>query len=91
MAELSPSEVLEKLKLGNERFARDGGFSGDASKEKINDLAENGQRPLAVVVACSDSRVIPEAIFSSGAGELFVVRTAGNVVGESETGSIESA
>jgi carbonic anhydrase len=52
---------------------------------------EEGQKPYAVVVTCSDSRVPPEHIFSAGIGELFVIRTAGNVIGEFELGSIEYA
>jgi carbonic anhydrase len=55
------------------------------------DTALNGQRPYAVVVTCSDSRVPPEHIFSAGLGELFVVRTAGNVVGDYERGTVEYA
>ena len=50
-----------------------------------------GQKPRAVIVTCSDSRVIPEAVFSCGIGELFVIRTAGNVIGASELASIEYA
>lgn len=53
--------------------------------------ARHGQSPFAAVLTCSDSRVPPEHIFSAGIGELFVVRTAGNVVGDFELGSIEYA
>ena len=42
-------------------------------------------------MTCSDSRVIPETIFSAGLGELFVIRVAGNVIGDFELGSIEYA
>ncbi|MBQ7599669.1 MAG: hypothetical protein IJU57_03240 [Clostridia bacterium] len=49
----------------------------------------NGQKPRAVIVTCSDSRVVPEAVFSCGIGELFVIRTAGNVIGVSELASVE--
>lgn len=45
----------------------------------------------AIVLACSDSRVIPEAIFSAGIGDLFVIRVAGNVVDKHQLGSIEYA
>jgi len=56
---------------------------------KRADLAKNGQAPSAVVVTCSDSRVIPEKIFSANPGDIFVIRTAGNVVSEFERGTVE--
>lgn len=53
-------------------------------------LAE-GQRPFAVLFGCSDSRLAAEMIFDQGLGDLFVVRTAGNVIGPEVLGSIEYA
>ena len=50
-----------------------------------------GQSPYAIIVTCSDSRVIPESIFSAGIGELFVIRLAGNVIDDYQLGSIEYA
>lgn len=84
------NERIKKLLEGNERYQKTGIFRGDVSAAK---RAENkdGQHPCAVVITCSDSRVIPEAIFSAGIGELFVIRTAGNVIGVHEFGSIEYA
>jgi carbonic anhydrase len=64
---------------------------GDVSPEIRMDTAENGQHPYAIVITCSDSRVIPESIFSAGIGELFVVRVAGNVIDDHQLGSIEYA
>ncbi|MGV8906921.1 MAG: carbonic anhydrase [Acetobacterium sp.] len=52
-------------------------------------MAQEGQKPYAVIVTCSDSRVPAEYIFSAGIGELFVIRTAGHVIGNFELGSIE--
>lgn len=52
---------------------------------------DEGQTPYAVIVTCSDSRVIPESIFMSGIGELFVIRVAGNVIDNHQLGSIEYA
>ena len=52
---------------------------------------KNGQHPYAVIVTCSDSRVIPESIFSAGIGDLFVIRVAGNVIDDHQLGSIEYA
>ena len=51
------------------------------------DLASHGQHPKVAVLACSDSRVIPETIFGCGLGELFVIRTAGNTLGPNEEAS----
>ena len=51
------------------------------------DLSQDGQRPFACVITCADSRVVPEHIFMTGLGELFVIRVAGNVVGPIELAS----
>ena len=50
-----------------------------------------GQSPYDIIVTCSDSRVIPENIFTAGIGELFVIRLAGNVIDDHQLGSIEYA
>ena len=83
-------EALERLKSGNERYRASGVFTG-AVDAHVRETLSSGQSPFAVVVCCSDSRVIPEAIFETGLGELFVIRVAGNVMGEHELGSIEYA
>lgn len=84
----TPKEALERLILGNEAYLK-GENIGDISEERRRDTGENGQKPYAVIITCSDSRVPPEHIFSAGVGDLFVVRTAGNVIGDFELGSIE--
>src|SRR4029434_7610609 len=61
----------------------------DAAKQR-EELA-NAQRPFAVIVSCSDSRVPPEIVFDQGLGDLFVLRVAGNVIDDHSLGSIESA
>ncbi len=58
---------------------------------KLGNASDHGQEPYAIVVACSDSRVIPEAIFNADLGELFVIRVAGNVIDDHQLGSIEYA
>lgn len=78
-------EIRNRLKEGNEQFLR----ISDATRRR--DMAEHGQHPYAIVVCCSDSRVIPEQIFSAGMGELFVIRVAGNVLDRHQLGSIEYA
>lgn len=56
------------------------------------ELAERGQKPVAAVIACADSRVAPEIVFGAGLGRLFVIRNAGNVVwGDPVVGSLEYA
>ncbi|MNT11941.1 Carbonic anhydrase [compost metagenome] len=49
------------------------------------------QKPFAIIVSCSDSRVSPEIVFDQGLGDLFIIRTAGNVLHDYELGSIEYA
>lgn len=83
-------EALEKLKDGNARFLMSDSNPGDCSFERRWELVA-GQNPYAVIVSCSDSRVVPEDIFSAGLGEIFVIRVAGNVLGDHELGSVEYA
>ena len=84
-------EVIEKLKKGNDLYLERRISSGDISPDIRRQTAEIGQHPYAIVITCSDSRVIPEAIFSAGIGELFVIRVAGNVLDNHQLGSIEYA
>ncbi len=82
-------ESKNKLILGNERFVAGNPTVKDFGDSKRRDLSLNGQHPFAVILCCSDSRVPPEIVFDQGLGELFVVRTAGNVVDDVVLGSIE--
>ena len=77
--------VRERLTEGNRRY-----LAGSDETRRL-DTAENGQHPWAIVVCCSDSRVIPEKIFDAGLGDLFVIRVAGNVLDRHQLGSIEYA
>ena len=61
------------------------------SKSRMEDTADHGQHPYAVIVTCSDSRVVPEFIFSAWIGDLFVIRGAGNTIDDCTLGSIEYA
>lgn len=78
-------ELILRLAEGNRRYLA----SSDAALRA--DTALNGQRPHTIVIACSDSRVIPEQIFDAALGELFVVRVAGNVLEDHQLGSVEYA
>jgi carbonic anhydrase len=89
-APVSAAEALLRLKTGNRRAA--------AGRYTIIDKLVNqrirsatAQRPFAVILGCSDSRVPVELVFDHGIGELFVVRVAGNTYGELVEGSIEYA
>ncbi len=83
-------DPISFLMAGNKRYMAGKPQHPDQTIEKIKEL-NNGQKPFAVVVACSDSRVSPELVFDQGLGDLFVIRTAGNVIGDLELGSIEYA
>ena len=87
---ISAGEALLKLKQGNKAFVREMS-GGDTSLHKRQETAANGQCPYAVLICCSDSRVLPEQIFSAGIGELFVIRVAGNVMDDHQLGSVEYA
>ena len=84
-------KVLERLKRGNEEFISSNTNGGDVSADIRRITATEGQHPYAIVITCSDARVIPDAIFSAGIGELFVIRVAGNVLDNHQLGSIEYA
>jgi carbonic anhydrase len=88
-----PDEVLKLLLEGNKRFVEGRLINPRRAPKDFAALAE-GQKPVAVIVGCADSRVSPEVIFDQGVGDLFVVRVAGNVVsgaGPIVKGSIEYA
>ncbi len=79
---------LADLQAGNARFLAGASTRAPVTPERLRELAK-GQHPRAVVVACADSRVAPELVFDQGLGEIFVVRTAGNVVDVVALASIE--
>ncbi|SFK09800.1 carbonic anhydrase [Caulobacter sp. UNC279MFTsu5.1] len=84
---VSPDEALGRLKQGNAIFARGGSSIVLPSMVRIAELSR-GQKPFAVIVGCSDSRVGPELVFDCNLGELFVVRVAGSTVSQEGLGSI---
>ncbi len=86
----TPDETLRRLKEGNGRFVADmPDMAEPASKKRIQ--LSGGQRPIAVVLTCADSRVAPEIVFDNGLGMLFVIRVAGNVGGPAVYASMEYA
>lgn len=88
---VSAEKALAWLIEGNNDYINAKNHHSDISSEKRMHLHHHGQNPFAVIITCSDSRVIPESIFLKGIGDLFVIRLAGNVVGDFALGSIEYA
>ena len=85
-----PDEALARLKAGNERFASSKVSSSKPVAARRAETAKE-QHPFAIVVACADSRSAPEIVFDQNIGDLFVIRTAGNLVDDYALGSIEYA
>ncbi|WP_084448713.1 carbonic anhydrase [Desulfovibrio inopinatus] len=87
----SPKEVIDILKVGNERFVS--GTSqrphADAERLALAGSEDQGDHAIATVLTCSDSRVPVEILFDAGVMDIFVIRVAGNVVQTDEAGSIE--
>src|SRR4249920_2047694 len=87
---ITASQALRRLVEGNRRFVRGDARFPTVQKKILTELARE-QRPYATVLGCSDSRVPPELLFDAGFGELFVIRIAGNVNGDSIMGTLQYA
>jgi carbonic anhydrase len=88
----SADKALRRLIEGNERFTKGlRSVESFISALKLPELAERGQSPFCILLACSDSRVPAEILFDQGFGDLFVVRVAGNIVDPAVIASIEFA
>lgn len=85
-----PRLAIKKLIGGNRRFVENKSIRPRQDAEMIRKLGL-GQMPFATLVSCSDSRVPNEMIFDQGLGDLFIVRTAGQVSSAASYGSIEYA
>ena len=81
-------QALARLKAGNDRFATDAAQGQPIDHDRRAVLAK-GQAPFAMVLSCADSRVPPEIVFNVGLGDLFVVRSAGEVADRSVVASLE--
>ena len=88
---ISASEAIERIKEGNRLYTSIDTFQSDVSPGILEYFAKNGQEPYAIIISCSDSRVIPERIFHAAIGDLFTIRVAGNVIDDHQLGSIEYA
>lgn len=89
-ASVPAAEALNRLVEGNQRFVAGTATHPHQSVDRRTQLAQ-GQKPFAIILTCSDSRVAPELYFDQGLGDLFVIRNAGNVVDDHVLGSIEYA
>ena len=89
-AGMDADDAMKKLMAGNQRFVSEAYNRGDIGLSRRLELSK-GQHPFAIIVDCSDSRVAPEFIFDQGLGDLFVIRTAGNIVDDIAIGSVEYA
>ena len=87
---ITADQALELLKAGNRRFVEGRTIHPRQDPARIREVAK-GQKPFAIIVGCSDSRVPNEIIFDEGLGDLFIVRTAGQVSAAASFGSIEFA
>ncbi len=83
-------EALNQLLEGNKRFMSGNLLHPNHCEESRQGVAE-GQEPIATILTCADSRVPPVDIFDQGIGDIFVVRVAGNIIGDHTLGSIEYA
>jgi len=86
----TPAEALAHLKAGNARFVAGTSEGAPVDGRRRTELVA-GQHPFAIVLSCADSRVPPEHVFNVGLGELFVVRTAGEVTDRAVLASVEYA
>jgi carbonic anhydrase len=86
----TPDEALRFLLDGNDRFVAGRAAHPNQDAERRTEAA-NHQNPFAVLFGCSDSRVAAEIIFDRGIGDLFVVRTAGHLIGEEVLASVDFA
>src|SRR4029453_10859053 len=86
---LTPAQVLDELKKGNERFRAGAMVSRDYRAQQRSSAA--AQFPACVTLGCVDSRAPAEVIFDVGIGDMFSARIAGNVVNDDLLGSLEFA
>lgn len=82
--------VLNTLVEGNSRFASGSALHSHQDAARLSELA-NGQHPQAVVLSCSDSRVPTEIVFDQGLGDIFTIRTAGEILDTAVLASLDFA
>lgn len=88
-ADMTPDEIIGRLKKGNENFVNNNLTRRDHSAQRRKAMI--GQFPKAIVLSCVDSRVPVEDVFDLGIGDIFVARVAGNIENKDIVGSMEFA
>ena len=83
----TPSDALQLLKEGNQRFVNSMSVDRNSLVEVKN--SSTGQSPYAVLLSCMDSRVAPETLFDQGIGDIFINRVAGNISNDDMLGGME--
>ena len=86
---LSPHQVIDVLRRGNDRFVNNLKANRNLLQQ-VNETSD-GQHPMAIVLSCIDSRTSAELIFDQGLGDIFSVRIAGNILNDDILGSMEFA
>lgn len=86
----SAKKIQERLKCGNKNFMDDK-LRNEKQDSTQRKKWKKTQEPFAIILSCADSRVVPELVFDTGLGELFVIRVAGNIANVSSIASIEYA
>ena len=86
---ISHEQAIQILKEGNARFVAGKREHPNEFLTHARETAEQGQRPIATFLSCSDSRVPLEIIFDQSIGDIFSIRVVGNICRDSQLGSIE--
>ena len=82
--------AFQYLKDGNKRYLENKTITRNTNAQD-REILKDGQKPFAIIVTCSDSRVSPEIYFDQKLGDIFVIRNAGNIADTATLGSIEYA
>jgi carbonic anhydrase len=82
-------EALQQLVEGNRRYVANQALHPNQTESRRAEVAQ-GQHPFAAILGCTDSRVPPEIIFDRGLGDLFVIRSAGQVLDEAVIGTLDA-
>lgn len=88
-AKISPNQAIRLLEEGNQRFVMGNLVEKHVIQARTQLVSE--QKPVAVIISCSDSRVAPEIVFDQSLGNLFVIRVAGNIMNDDVMGSVQYA
>lgn len=87
----TPAQAYKEVQAGNARYLTGASQHTRIDAERRVETATFGQKPIAAILGCADSRVPPEIVLDQGFADLFVVRVAGNVAGAMELASLEYA